>query len=128
MTRSHKRNNHIYLVKYTKALNDEYWYGIFVALKADDAKRYALRYLWGGGMAPWSKELFESLEVTDAGITKELATTEPIARFFKQSGTIEETYRQIDECIKKILYVPANRQKRPKISEPLPNQINLFEM
>ena len=127
MTRSHKRNNHIYLVKNTLAQNDEYWYGIFVALNAPAAKRSALHISWGKDLKPWSDELYKALEVTDAGITKELATNEPVALFFKQSGMIDETYRKIIDEIQKIIYIPPNRQKKIKTAEPLPDQITLFK-
>lgn len=127
MTRSHKRNNHIYLVKNRLAQNDEYWYGIFVALDAPSAKRLALHISWGKDLKSWSEELYKALEVTDAGITKELATDEPVALFFKQSGMIDETYRKIIDEIQKIIYIPPNRQKKVKTAEPLPDQITLFK-
>ena len=126
MTRSHKRNNHIYLVRNTQASNDELWYSIYIALNEETAKRYALRSSWGK-LEPWSDELYKALEVSDAGITKELASNFPVAQFHR-SGSVEDIYALIMTEIKKILYVPKNRQKKSKTDEPLPDQISFDDI
>jgi hypothetical protein len=99
---------------------------VLVTLNQDNALHSAITHDWGEPFDSNKRILYDTLEITDAGMANEQRSSEPILVCYKNDD-IEETYRQILDTIDRIQYISPNK-KKSKPQEQLEDQISFEEL